>query len=190
MRAWIAPNELAVEPYFSKSLRGRVETLNNRIRELQQQLAAEERKAEFEAADVSEVNFKEILSPPRKVDQALLLQAALRLRGEVAEVLQQMSEDRGGAIDKAERHIGKLEAKVKEDLLAIGYVEAPLSEHVAGKIQPGWIAAHPRVHAARNELMSLRSKQNDTAINQQNQQAMVRLRAELERIRDRAAVLA
>ena len=79
------------------------------------------------------------------------------------------------------------QAGVRAKLVEIGYVDAPATAGIPGRIQPGWILAHPAVRAAKMEADSLRTRSGERTWQNDNLAALEQIEADLAAVRDRAS---
>lgn len=125
-----------------------------------------------------------------------LYETRIRLRTEELEIIaelrryyRQLDIDRRAAVAKAETAHADATAKVRADLIKIGYVDGLIPGGTRNCIQPGMIHCHPAVLAAKNEAESLAyTSYGDTVrVLDAREEA---IHAELRAIRDKATSLA
>ena len=66
--------------------------------------------------------------------------------------------------DKRGADLEAVRAKVKADLVSIGYVDAPIEHGVRGTIRPGWIMAHPKFIEAQERFGSVETMQVQSVV--------------------------
>lgn len=185
---WTQLSEVHVERFFSKRLKAQVDEINGRIHELQKG------RADFDAQvqrnreiDVTAVNFDKLVQ--LKAQGPRLLQDELQLRNDLATVFEAVHEAYSAARTKAYEACEKAKVDVRAALVGIGYVDVAPTVQAPGKIEPGWILAHPKVHEARLKHDSLTGKSSDRTRANANREAIKSVKASLERVRDHAAAL-
>lgn len=188
MNVFSTLNELQLEKWLSKGLREQAEIINGEIRSiLERRQRFSEMVTSFKDQDVEQLNFDFLVVLPQHKNELFeLYQAELTLRSQVDAFLDAFQVELRKAADRTrERHEKKM-AEVRQALVGIGYVDAPMGQQVVGKIVPGWIFAHPAVLALKHEATSLSSRASTNDARVTNQNCVDELRTRLSQVRDRA----
>jgi hypothetical protein len=156
-------------------LEKRCATLRKRYEEYDQQRAA------IEASDPI-MNSVAQLETSSKGEWSLLQEELLLLRT-LAE-FDTKSRKVGRAVGElllADYFVAQTE--IRQALMALGYIDAPNTSLEPSKIQPGWIACHPRVITARGLYREVRDGASSRDWKMQNGQAVVDVESRLLTIR-------
>jgi hypothetical protein len=186
---WSHLYPIAIEEFFSPKLMKDARKLNTRIEQiLSTRSALDESFAKAVTAEAADVTVKAL----RESGEAHftifeLLRDELALRKDLAEFDEHRHAERSKASDDAYTAVEATEAGIRAGLVALGYVDAPPTEYVVGRITPGMIHDHPSVRAARDKLDALSSQCSDRPFLRDNLEAGLRVQEDLARLRQRLA---
>ena len=186
---WTILNPVHVYEWFSPELKETAANLNSQIEGVKKRRKEiDERLAGIENADVDKVEFTTLVFCADHVEAVtLLLQDELAIRRHLSEFYERHEPERRGEADAAAETHRKAQEEVTKALVKIGYVDAPRpSERVIGRIQPGWIAEHPKVHATLQRVQGLRSDDSFRQHVNANQAAVEHVTEQLTAFRRKA----
>lgn len=186
---WTRLTAIEVEPWFSKKLKTAAEAFNTRIESVLRSREQTDRMlGAIESTDAAAIDFANLVSYPTHVEGVTKdLQDELLLRRDMvsffddhhAELVQQREK-----LDAA--HL-EIEKRVRHQLVEIGYVDAPLSALIVGKITPGFLMSHPDVHAAKGLAASFATRcSSGEPAKLENRKAIDQVGQQLDHFRQRA----
>ncbi len=186
---WTRLTAIELEPWFTKKLKSSAEAFNVRIAKLLQSREQTVRMlGKIESTDTAEIDFVNLVSYPTHVEGVTKdLQVELLLRRDMVSFFDDHHAELEQQREKAAAEHLQIQERVRGELLAIGYVDAPLSALIVGKITPVFLASHPQVHAARGLADSFASRcSSGEPAKLENRKAIDQVEQQLDYFRERA----
>lgn len=177
---------LAVESFFDKKLKARIESYNASTAEHQAKREQYIKKYDSQrSVDVESVDFAKLLSTAdARIEMTTLLQEELRIRRECSACRSLAIEAYKKEYTAASARIEPARAKVVEALLSIGYLPECTDEFVPGAIRHDWPNRHPTMIALRAHEEKCFNQVNSHEGEQANAAAAEEVLRRLARIRD------
>jgi len=188
---WTPLAPIDVEPHFPRSLTAALGKINAEIAQIVGlREFHDQRVAELDQLDPAGGDDDIFLGDDVRTGLFGLLAQEVRLRRRLPALYEEIHKSHLAAADSANSAYAAKQADVRARLESIGYVSADRFEQTAGKIEPGWIEAHPEVVAARDRLKELQAAARDDAAARANVQSLRLVEARLIDLRKRAAAIA
>lgn len=173
---WTGLTPIDIADYFGKETKATAKALNERITHLLATRAALDKDSQALEAEAATLGGKAIKRRQDiKARELDALAEEISTREELAAFQRQRAADLTSAAERAGAALGKAETDVRKKLVSIGYIEAPPTTSIVGKITPGMVLTHPDVVAARRRHMYLVNLYREE-ISPQNKQALERVR--------------
>lgn len=189
---WTRLTPISLEDWCSPQLQEKASEFNQRIAELLAgRKTANAMQSDLHDTDLADVDFTSGLTCAMHVEVLTeSLQSELKLRRELIGFWDSHGQELRTEVEKARQDLEAAERKVRDDLVALGYVDAEPTSQVIGKIIPGFILTHPQVHGARERYRALASASRENGRANENATALEQLELQLRRFVSRAAGLA
>lgn len=188
---WHPFHQLTVQDFVSKRLAKELAGLNSEIDNLiasRTSLDAEKEKAQ--SANVETLDFDNLVAiPTHRAAIAMLLQTELGLRRRFDDLEASFHVELQEAVTAASEAHGVAQREVTEGLVALGYVDAPLTHGIRGSIPPGFLQIHPRVIEALERSHELSAQSQSRELKAANLHALAAIEEELITLRDAAVAL-
>ena len=177
---WTPLSPIAAEPWFTKELRTAASKLNEAIQPLlADRQALDSAIARVKGEDPATVDVTNLVGfPAFQTTRCDLLQHELRVRRGLAEFWEAYFQQLPAAAKRAAEDSDKARAEIEAGLAELGF---PLTvETGRAPWLPGVIQSHPRLAAARQNMLGLDAKMNDRGRQQANAEALGAITRELE----------
>jgi hypothetical protein len=187
---WSQLQQVGTHKAYGSKLNGRVDAINEQIaRILTNRAGIDESVSKTSDESLESLNFDNLLAfPATKAHTISVLQEEIHARRELSTMFKDIRAALRKAHDAAIATHEKVQAELRQALVGLGYVDAPVTLGVQGTIEPGWIMKHPKVREARGYIDELAAMANDASHERNNEAELGTLLATLAAIRDRAAV--
>lgn len=186
---WSPLQQVGTHKAFGAKLLGRINAINEQIdRILTNRAGIDESVSKTSDESLESLNFDNLLGfPAIKAHTTSVLQEEIRVRRELNTLLPEIRAAIRKAHDVAIATHEKVQAELRQALVGLGYVDAPVTHGIQGTIEPGWIMKHPKVREARGYADELAAMAGSSHQERDNGTAIADVLATLTAIRDRAA---
>jgi len=188
---WRALQFLDTDLIFGKQLNAEIRAIQEEIERVDtNRRGLDEAIQKYQSSDVESLDFDNLIGfPALKALIATTLQDEVKVRRRMAAVYHSANEAYCKEREKAHSRHLQAQEEVRASLVQIGYVDEPPSSGAIGRIMPGYIDAHPKVHAARLRSNELNHRAQNHDLPNLNDLALSHALQELAKARDQTTKL-